>query len=275
MNLIKILETFEKGCRKQKWLWALGFVAISLVACQASNVSFPNAKFIEGDLYSTTIPALLVKPEGNGPFPAVVLLTTCGGMKPHVTSSWPSFLTGLGYVTITVNSLGARGYKYCTKSNMMNRSYREITRDAYGALDFLVSLPFVDKERVAVMGFSMGAAAINNELAIMRYREKDEPDFKATIAMYGNCNVSVRKGWVPLMRILAEKDRQITPGCLTTEKDNPEIEVHVLAGAYHAFDSPKGSGNTDLSGNVMQYDAKATAKARNLTKEYLERIFSK
>jgi dienelactone hydrolase len=158
---------------------------------------------------------------------------------------------------------------------MMNRSYREITRDAYGALDFLASLPIVDKEKVAVMGFSNGAAAINNELTMMRYREKDGLDFKAAIAVYGNCNVSVRKSGIPLMRILAEKDRQITPGCLTTEKDNPKIEVHVLAGAYHGFDSVKGSGRTDLAGNVMQYDAKATAKARDLTKEYLERIFGK
>jgi len=157
---------------------------------------------------------LLAKPEGSGPFPAVVILTTCGGMKPHVTHQWPGFLNDLGYVALTVNSLGARGYDRCTRQNFMHKNYRKITKDAYGAFDFLASQPYVDREQIAVIGFSMGAAAINNELVPMRLRETAGLDFKAAIASYGYCS-SYREGSIPLMRILAEKDRLAT-GCLIT-----------------------------------------------------------
>ena len=115
----------------------------------------------------------------------------------------------------------------------------------------------------------MGAAAINNELVPMRYREMAGLDFKAAIALYGYCS-SVRDGAIPLMRILAEKDRLAT-GCLSTVKGKPGIEIHLLPGAYHAFDSLKGSGRIDLSGNYMKYDARATAKAEELIKEFLGR----
>lgn len=105
----------------------------------------------------------------------------------------------------------------------------------------------------------------------MRLRETAGLDFKAAIASYGYCS-SYREGSIPLMRILAEKDRLAT-GCLTTASGSSLIEVHLLPGAYHAFDSRKGSGRTDLSGNYMKYDASATEKAREFTKEFLGRHF--
>ena len=118
-----------------KRIGVLAIVAVSLVACQVANVSFPNAKLYPNDRRSETVPGLLAKPEGKGPFPAVVLLPTCGGMKSHVTSYWPDYLNGLGYVALTADSLGARGYATCTRSNFMGKNHHEISKDAYGALD--------------------------------------------------------------------------------------------------------------------------------------------
>jgi dienelactone hydrolase len=255
----------------RKRLWILGVAAFFLAACQTGGISFPNAKLYARDSIIESVPGLLAKPKGSGPFPAVVLLQTCGGMKPHVTDAWPGYLTGLGYVTLTVNSLGARGHTKCTRQNFMAKNYHEITMDAYGALDYLAGQPFVDREKVAVMGFSMGAAAIHNELVPRLFRENGELDFKAAIAVYGYCSI-MRKGPIPLMLILPEKDK-LTAGCLRIAKINPWIKVHVIPGAYHAFDSLRGSGRSDLYGNRMLYDANATAKAKEFTKDFLEKHF--
>ena len=254
-----------------KRLWVLIVVVMSLSAC-AGGVSFPNAKLYPNDKRSETVPGLLAKPKGKGPFPAVVLLTTCGGMKSHVTQDWPNYLNGLGYVTLTADSLGARGYSRCTRRNFMAKNYHGITKDAYGALDYLAAQPFVDKTKIAVMGFSMGAAAINNELVPRRFRGKNGLDFKAAIALYGYC-YTLRSGSIPLLEILAEKDKLAT-GCLTRAKGESGIEVLLIPGAYHAFDSPEGSGRKDNYGNYMLYDADATATAKESTKAFLKKHFS-
>ena len=241
-----------------------------LAAC-AAGISFPNAKLYPNDKRSETVPGLLAKPEGKGPFPAVVLLTTRGGMKSHVTDDWPSYLNGLGYVALTAGSLGARGYSKCTRRNFMAKNYHGNTKDAYGALDYLAAQPFVDKNKIAVMGFSMGAAAINNELVSRRFREKSGLDFKAAIALYGYC-YSMRSGSVPLLEILAEKD-DLATACLTNAKGEFGVKVHLIPGAYHAFDSLEGSGREDLYGNYMLYDANGMAMAKEFTKAFLKKHF--
>ena len=93
--------------------------------------------------------------EGRGPFPAVVILHSCGGFTSHVTNDWPSYLTGLDYVVLSVNTFGSRGYVRCPNPYHFDRA--TFVKDAYGALDYLAAQPFVDGNRIAVMGFSLGA----------------------------------------------------------------------------------------------------------------------
>jgi dienelactone hydrolase len=75
----------------------------------ASEVRFPSAK-LEASDPDTTISGQLYKPDGAGPYPAVVLLHTCGGLSQHMTHDWPQFLVGLGYVVLSVDTLSPRGY---------------------------------------------------------------------------------------------------------------------------------------------------------------------
>ena len=175
----------------QRGLMTLGAVALSLaLAACASGVS-------------TTLSGLLAKPEGKGPFPAVVLLHSCGGMRPNVTSHWPRYLNSLGYVTFTVDHFGMRGYGRCPNplGGKGRVDVHEITKDAYGALAFLAKQPDVDGNRVAVMGFSLGAWAINRRLLSWRSDNPDRTDFKAAIAFYGDCRRiwKYTKDMIPLL----------------------------------------------------------------------------
>ena len=247
-------------------------LALILAGCQTASVSFTNSKFSPDDSVRVEgIWGLLARPQGNGPFPAVVILHTCGGMTPHVTIDWPGYLTGLGYVTLSVDSLGPRGHKICTE--MAVREMQQAS-DAYGALDYLATLPYVDVQRVAVMGFSMGAVTINNIL-VRRFRKSSERDFKAAIALYGHCNgLNYEPGDIPVMEIVAEHDWLHTLTCVAVGKRSP-VEVHVIPGAYHSFDSITSSGGYDPSGTYMQYSAQATSKARELTKAFLGRTLGR
>ena len=142
--------------------------ALVLSGCVADGVSFPST----GSQSTVRVPGLLFKPKGEGIHPAVVLLHTCGGLKPHVTEAWPSYLTGLGYVVLSVDSYGPRGVSSCTE---LPGGWYQQSQDAYGALDYLIGLPFVDGNRVGVLGFSAGAIAINS--AITKNRNTSHPSY--------------------------------------------------------------------------------------------------
>ena len=143
------------------------------------------------------VPAYLLVPEGEGPFPAIVLLHDHGAhfsigkekmvrpfyVAPEVmedADQWASqcydgqyvgdYLARHGYVVLAVDALfwGERGRKEGTSydaqqalaSNFlqMGASWGSfINVDDMRSAEFLASLPFVDKERVGSLGFSMGA----------------------------------------------------------------------------------------------------------------------
>lgn len=143
------------------------------------------------------VPAYLLVPEGEGPFPAIVLLHDHGAhfsigkekmvrpfyVAPEVmedADQWASqcydgqyvgdYLARHGYVVLAVDALfwGERGRKEGTSydaqqalaSNFlqMGASWGAfINVDDMRSAEFLASLPFVDKERVGSLGFSMGA----------------------------------------------------------------------------------------------------------------------
>jgi dienelactone hydrolase len=153
------------------------------------------------------------------------------------------------------------------------------TKDAFGALDYLAGLPFVDGERVAVMGFSAGAFAIN-EILIGRSRQRTGMhNYKAAISLYGRCSDPLRtysEKDIPLVHIIGELDawREICEG--EWMKSRP-IEVHVLKGAYNSFDHPQITTKRlvpkfwfpDPQDNPMLYDAAKTREARELTRAFL------
>ena len=143
------------------------------------------------------VPAYLLVPDGEGPFPAIVLLHDHGAhfsigkekmVRPfHVTpevmkdaDQWADryydgqytgdYLARHGYVVLAVDALlwGERGRKegasydvqQALASNFlqMGTSWGAfIHLDDVRSAEFLASLPFVDKERVGCLGFSMGA----------------------------------------------------------------------------------------------------------------------
>lgn len=247
--------------------------AVFLGACQSAV--FPTAKLGFGDNHADTISGQLFKPNGKGPFAAVVLLHSCGGVSQRFTHDWPNYLTGLGYAVLTVDSLGPRNVTSC--KDLRPRYLRNwyVAKDAYGALDYLSRLPNIDGNRVAVIGFSSGANAINLVMYPTEIRKEGGRQFRAAIAFYGRCSQigGFKKDYVPLMQIVPELDVQRADTCIALKGTG--IDVQVLKGAHHAFDNPYISAKYDSNGNWMTYDAKAAEKARKITKSFLAKFIGR
>jgi len=243
-----------------------------------SRVVFETGATYSWDKDHQQVAGLLFRPAGEDRYPAVVLLHTCRGLLPHVTRDWPAYLTGLGYIVLSVDSYTPRGYSTCTESGTWQNDQ---TKDAFGAIEYLSDLPFVDDDRIAVMGFSAGAFAIN-ETFIGRSRQRTgRRNYKAAISLYGRCSDPLRTYTdkdIPLMLIIGELDqwRAICEG--EWMKERP-IEVHVLEGAYHSFDQTQMTAQRlvpkfwlpDPQDNPMLYDAAKTQEARELVRRFLEK----
>jgi len=146
-----------------------------------------------------------MKPEGDGPFPAIVMLHDCSGLGPRSSGApwrWADLLSGQGYVVILPDSFSDRGFPggVCTAApetpadtlgatNPIERMY-----DAYAALAFLRAQPFVDGAHVGVMGGSHGGSS--TLVAMVRPATEDGPlarekrtGFVAGVALYPGCGL--------------------------------------------------------------------------------------
>jgi dienelactone hydrolase len=202
----------------------------------------------------------LLKPEGAGPFPAIVAMHGCGGRDfPHrdamflYIEGWTERLSALGYVVLLPDSFRPRGVvEVCTRRGEPVSAYRERPRDAYGAAAWLRAQPFVDPEHVFLMGWSHGASTT---LATVRdgdgellagLRQRAGGPFRAAVALYPRCAVQIKSGWTPgvplLVLIGSEDDWTPAPECRDladkTRDRNKPFDLVVYPGAYHAFDAP-------------------------------------
>ncbi|MGD9061864.1 MAG: hypothetical protein PVF72_15600, partial [Desulfobacterales bacterium] len=98
-------------------------IVFALLLIIVTVISSPAADTVTINSNSTTLvgePVMLTgkltKPQGDGPFPAVVLLHDCRGPMPEYEVPWIERLTNWGYVTFRVDSFGPRGESsVCTK----------------------------------------------------------------------------------------------------------------------------------------------------------------
>lgn len=207
--------------------------------------------------------ARLYAPEGNGPFPAVVLSHTSGPLQQHIFQ-WAKRLLAAGYAVLIVDHLGPRHRNTNTDYGV---SVTEYAQDDVAAMRHLRSLPFVDGKRIVQMGFSYGAMAGLRE-ASKRFRDKNlgEEKFAAIVSVYPWCNEQIGSRYqdhqwnffddtdIPLLVVVGADDDEADPrSCIETAKANAAkglpVELTVLPGTTHAFD------HTWMKNPVVSYQA--------------------
>ena len=258
------------------------FFVAKVNAFEAKSISFDAAPIFQtdnGELQN--LEGILTKPNGTGPFPAVVLLHTCGGPNDTTTKFWPEYLAEQGYVTLAVDSMGPRGISPGECLPLL-KNKKPISGDAYGALEYLSGLPFVDKTKVGVIGYSLGGILINYFVR-RNFKSPTGLNFRVGISIYGHCS-SRRPGSAPynanprfpLVFILGDKEQASFFNSCNNVESLPNTERHVLAGVYHAFDNPDYTSlREDFAGNPMLYSKKGTKQAMEIVKTSLGKYLAK
>jgi len=240
------------------------------------------------------IVATLVRPAGEGPFPAVVQLHGCGGLEEQ-SYRWARWLAARGYVALVVDSFGPRKVKGDCRTGPDEPPITARLDDAIGALRYLQSRPDVLRDRVAAIGWSQGGvyamAAINGpslERAKRRGVEMPSVGFAAAVGISpGGCSSLVNEQVVrPLLVLIGGAD-DWTPAEECAEMVNAmkargaTATIVIYPGAYHYFDVegqrlevlPEVENDTAPSGfgATVAYQREAAADAYRQVEAFLAR----
>ena len=239
----------------------------------AENIEFKSTSK-GGDGNPILLTGVLTKPEGEGPFPAVVFLHGwCAHEygKPR-SESWSRRLVEWGYATLQLDSFSPRNVSNeCSDSTEMYLLSLSRVKDAYDAKDFLSELPYVDQNRIALLGWSFGGrTALYVLLKQIRPQSKETP-FKAGIAFYPYCDMPLYNLNAPLLILIGESDELLqAKWCsemMPSEQSDFEINLKIYPGAYHDFDWEGMDSN--YKDHRLLYDPVAAKDAINQVKRFL------
>jgi dienelactone hydrolase len=237
-------------------LWCGAAAAQELVHFPSSDDNGPGQP-------ATVLDGYLLRPAGDGRHPAVVFLHGCGGLFGGLFDrmrglvepgerDWADELTRRGYVVLMVDSFRPRDRgEQCSPRDSDPELYRKRPRDAYGALLFLQTQPFVRPDRVAVIGWSQGGGAVLLAIGaqgIGRPAQLPQGDFRAAVAFYPtSCNTQFKgASWtsaIPLLVLVGAGD-VLHPAAACKEfldgaaARGATVEIQIYPGAYHHFDWP-------------------------------------
>lgn len=196
-----------------------------------------------------TLQAYLLRPASvSGPVPAVVALHGCGGL---IRSSgriskreleWAKLLTADGYAVLFPDSFNPRGYAEICSDSAGSRPIRPRHRagDAKAALAWLAAQPFIDPERIALIGWSHGGSS--TLWAAARGPATASPDFKAAIAFYPGCRpLAAASDYTlgfPLTVLIGSADDWTPPEPCRQFSQRHGARLIEYPDAVHGFDTP-------------------------------------
>ncbi|HUM17765.1 MAG TPA: dienelactone hydrolase family protein [Candidatus Nitrosotalea sp.] len=243
---------------------ALG-LAGAVAGCAAATSDLP-VRTTAPNGAADPIPASVDRPEGIGPFPAIVILHDCSGLGPRSSGAparWSRELVARGYVVVVPDSFTTRGRPdgVCTDASPARADVSPSRRvhDAYATLAYARSLPYVDGRRVGLMGGSHGGTTTLQSMTAPEStgeplaRDK-RAGFLAAVALYPSCRVPLGR-WrgdgtgtyravAPVLILIGDKD-DWTPAepcrmlAASARAADPPVAIRVYPGAHHSFDSDR------------------------------------
>ena len=229
-----------------------------LTAFAGQGRAAPVPESVEIPAGDSKLTGVLFRPEGPGPFPAIVALHGCTGLHnangavSNIYRDWGQRLVAQGFAVLWPDSYGSRGIgNQCGTRARAVRVNRERIADANAARLWLVEQSWTVRDRISLVGWSTGAItalwAVRPQLVGKTEPNKTEPnDFRSAVAFYPGCRRLQNTAWsarIPTLILIGSHDettsasvcQQMVAGA---RGRSARALVHVYPGAYHDFDHP-------------------------------------
>jgi dienelactone hydrolase len=225
-------------------------------------IEFPS---FEERAYPSHLLGYLARPDGTGPFPAVVVLHGCPGFFGGYAEI-ADRLKSWGYVALAVDSLGSREIGPRCGDGLPAQA-----TDAYAALKYLSREPSVDAARIAVLGYSMGGesalSTVERGLIDRLFPEK----FAAAVVYYPWCLGRSAIVNAPTLILIGAQDNVASAAScreMVAQRHDggAAIDLIVYPGAHHNFNFrvltfPRYPGRWLEYNEVAAQDAEAKMRA--------------
>ena len=184
-----------------------------------------------------------------------MLLHPCSGrLPPSLEQADAARYTALGYVVLAVDSFGARGIADgCAGGG----ASVDVVMDAYGALMHLASLPFIDPDRIALVGYSYGGGVALSAVVFDGPERLFERQFAAAVAYHPWCPDKLAVS-VPTLILIGEQDewapaRACRAMMARRTGLGASLRLVVYPEAHHAFNLPLAPRRTTaISSNTTR-----------------------
>lgn len=224
----------------------------------------------------------VVRPEGDGQVPVVVMLHGCGGPRPFI-DDMAQIAAHAGAAAVVVDSYAPRRISrlaafatVCTGARLQGR---ERAGDLYATLAWARAQEWADASRMAAVGWSHGSWTIMDALALRAGAEMeratglsglpDEPmeGVQATLLVYPYANVGSLAGRRPWRHnpqstaIVAAHDYIVGPTRNTLEAQRARgapLEILWFENTTHAFEDAQARDPR------VRYNAAATQREEDL-----------
>lgn len=240
---------------------ALPLALMMTLACTAATAA-ERVSFAGDDLM---LRAILYRPDGPGPFAAVIALHGCAGLYGRDDSlsprhaDWAGRLVAAGFIVLFPDSFGSRGAgPQCKTDDRVTRPSKERVDDALAAKAYLQSRPDVKADALSLLGWSNGGSTVLYAVEPRNRPGDGKPDFARAVAFYPGCRApSEQSRWharLPLLILIGAAD-DWTPAapCRSLAADaaaeREPVSIQIYPGAYHDFDHPNLSikSHSDLA----------------------------
>ena len=182
----------------------------------------------------------------NGTLPAVVMIHENKGLNDHI-KNMANLLARNGYVVLAVDLFKGEVTTDRNRSSELTQYIRDnpdiATANLQSAVKYLASLPNVNAEKIASLGWCFGGAQ-SLQLAL---NSQDHP-LAATIIYYGRLitdNATLAKIKWPVLGIFGDQDSSIPVDTVKAfesalNSNNIPNEIYIFKGVGHAFANPSG-----------------------------------
>jgi dienelactone hydrolase len=230
-------------------------LAAGLLPCLAAAAGAGGYERVRITLDDVQLNAVLYRPPGPGPFPAVVALHGCGGLwrdKEKLStrhSDWGERLAAAGFMVLMPDSYGSRGLgSQCGVKDLTVRASRERVIDAVAARIWLQSRSDVRPDAISLLGWSGGGSAILAAVRRDRRPADRQPDFARAVAFYPGCRTqSEARGFevrLPVLILMGAADDWTPPApcdflTKAARARGEPVTLVLYEGAVHDFDHPR------------------------------------
>lgn len=182
----------------------------------------------------------------NGTLPAVVMIHENKGLNDHI-KNMANLLARNGYVVLAVDLFKGEVTTDRNRSSELTQYIRDnpdiATANLQSAVKYLASLPNVNADKIASLGWCFGGAQ-SLQLAL---NSQDHP-LAATAIYYGRLitdNATLAKIKWPVLGIFGDQDSSIPVDTVKAfesalNSNNIPNEIYIFKGVGHAFANPSG-----------------------------------